>query len=78
MKYTDEWTNEKCDKFDYLISVFSGITTGLIDIFFVGVPGKNILGKWTDSQVDKAVMNFSKMVGWNPKEGQENNIASAI
>lgn len=78
MQYTNEWTNEKCDKFDYLVSVFSGITTGLIDIFFVGAPGKNILGKWTDLQADKVVMKFSKMVGWNPKEGQENNVASAI
>lgn len=86
MKYTEEyleknrevWTSDKCDKFDYLIAAGSGVCAGLIDIFLVGAPGESILGKWTDSQTDKMVMKFSKMVGWNPSKGKENNVASAI
>lgn len=33
-----EWTNAKCDKYDYLIAAFCGGISGLIDVFFVGDP----------------------------------------
>lgn len=69
---------DKCDKYDYLIAVACGAIGGIIDIFCVGAPGQSELGSWTDKRVDKAVMSFSKMVGWNPKEVQKGNIASAI
>lgn len=78
MKYNEEWTSAKCDKYDYLIAAFSGISAGIIDIFFVGSPGNSTLCNFTDKQADKLVMKFSKSVGWSPKEGKENNIASAI
>lgn len=78
MKYTEEWTNAKCDKYDYLIAAFSGLSAGLIDIFFVGVPGDSVLGTFTDAQADNLVKKFAKTVGWNPREGNEDNIASAI
>lgn len=78
MKYNEEWTSAKCDKYDYLIAAFSGMSAGLIDIFFVGAPGKSGLCNFTDAQADKIVMKFSKSVGWSPRAGQENNVASAI
>ncbi|MEO3134955.1 hypothetical protein ABHC40_12180 [Turicibacter sanguinis] len=78
MKYTEEWTNAKCDKYDYLIAAFSGLSAGLIDIFFVGIPGDSVLGNFTDTQADNLVKKFAKMVGWNPREGNEDSISSAI
>lgn len=78
MKYNDEWISAKCDKYDYLIAAFSGVSAGLIDLFFVGVSGNSLLCNFTDDQADKLVMNFSKSVGWSPRAGQENNVASAI
>lgn len=78
MIYTEEWTNAKCDQYDYLIAAFSGVASGLIDIFFVGIPGQSVLGDWTDTQTDNLVKKFSRMSGWNPREGKEDSIASAI
>lgn len=57
--------NDKCDKYDYLIATGCGIISGLVDAFLVGCPGQSVLGAWTDSQVDKCVMTFAKMNGWN-------------
>lgn len=68
----------KCDKYDYLIAAFCGISSGLIDIFFVGEPKLSSLGKWTDNQTDNVVKKFAKAVGWKPKAGNEDNVASAI
>ena len=70
--------SDKCDKYDYLTAVGCGALGGLIDIFLVGSPQDTTIGKWTDEQVDKSVMIFAKHMGWNPREGQENNIKSAI
>lgn len=69
---------DKCDKYDYLAAVACGAIGGIIDIFLVGAPGDSVLGKWTDTQVDKAVMSFAKLSGWNPREAKQNNVASAI
>ena len=33
--------NANCDKYDYLIAGFCGVATGLIDAFFIGIPGEN-------------------------------------
>ena len=63
-----------CDKYDYLIAVFCGVATGLIDSFFVGMPKKSKLGKWTNNQTDKLVEKFATMV-W--KSDQKNGIASS-
>ena len=35
-------------------------------------------GKWTDKQVDNAVMGFAKKLGWNPKASNTGNANSAI
>lgn len=57
--------NDKCDKYDYLIAAGCGIISGLVDAFLVGCPGQSVLGSWSDTQVDKCVMQFAKMNGWN-------------
>lgn len=73
-----ELLDGKCDKYDYAIAAFCGISAGLIDIFFVGEPKLSSLGKWTDTQTDNVIKKFAKVVGWNPKKGNEDNVASAI
>lgn len=70
--------DDKCDKYDYLVAVACGAIGGMIDSFLVGAPGDSKLGTWTDAQVDNAVKGFAKMVGWNPREEQKGNVASAI
>ncbi len=72
-------SDDKCDKYDYLISVACGAIGGMIDIFLVGAPGgDSVLEKWTDAQVDNAVKEFAKISGWTPKIEQADNVASAI
>lgn len=71
-------TEDKCDKYDYLAAVSCGAVGGIVDIFLVGAPGDSRLCTWTDNQVDNAVKGFAKLVGWNPNEAQQNNVASAI
>lgn len=51
-----------CDKWDYIFAATSGAITGIIDSFFVGMPGKSKLGNWTNTQADKLVEKFSKIV----------------
>lgn len=67
-----------CDKYDYLLAAGCGAIAGLVDIFMVGTPQESALQTWTDAQVDKAVMAFARKCGWNPRKGNEKNIASAI
>lgn len=81
----EDYTMKKanCDKYDYLIASFCGVATGLIDAFFVGMPGESKLGKWTDNQVDSLVEKFAQGV-WaaDSKSGTRSKkpegIASAI
>lgn len=51
-----------CDKYDYLIAAFSGVASGLIDVFFVGSPLDSKLGNWTNKETDKIVEKFAKCV----------------
>ena len=67
-----------CDTSDYLISVACGAIAGLVDIFFVGMPGESTLGTWTDLQGDTAVKKFASLSGWNPKPEKADSVASAI
>lgn len=71
-------SKDKCDKYDYLAAVACGAIGGMIDIFLVGSPKDSVLGNWADSQIDNTVKGFAKSVGWNPKEAQSGNVASAI
>lgn len=77
-KYAEDLTNLKCDKYDYLIAGCSGVFSGIIDIFFVGKPGSSKLGNFTDIQTDNLVKRFAKLVGWKPKDGNEDSVSSAI
>lgn len=51
-----------CDKWDYIFSAVSAVIAGLIDLFFVGMPGKSKLGNWTNAQADKIVEKFANVV----------------
>lgn len=65
------------DRYDAMFAAMSGVTAGLIDIFFVGIPKEGALTKISDSLVDKLVMKAAKVSGWSPRDGHE-TIASAI
>lgn len=69
---------EKCDKYDYLIAVFSGMAAGFIDIFLVNAPQMSKLGTLTDSAADELVKTCARMAGWKPRAGKEDSVASAI
>jgi hypothetical protein len=51
-----------CDKYDYIIAAASGVVCGLIDAFFVGMPGASKLGNWTDKMADSLVEKFTDFV----------------
>ncbi len=74
----DDWARAKCDKYDYLISVFCGAVAGLVDILFVGAPGQSRLSNLTDAATDGLVKKFARMNGWSPSAGQTDNVGSAI
>lgn len=64
--------NSQCDKYDYLIAGTSGVIGGLIDVFFVGMPGEGKLTKVADSAVDSAVEKFAGACGWEgAREGSD-------
>lgn len=69
--------DDKCDKYDYIAAVACGAIGGIIDIFWVGMPKEGILGKWTDQQVDKAVITFAKKIP-SSKEKNISNVQEAI
>jgi len=70
--------NAQCDKYDYMIAGTCGLIGGLIDMFFVGLPGEGKLGKLADSFTDGLVQKFAKANGWKgPQEGSD-PVASAI
>lgn len=69
---------DKCDKYDYLAAVACGAIGGMVDIFFVGMPGESKLGDWTDQQVDNVVKSFAKKMGWKPNTQNTDNAKSAI
>lgn len=75
----EDYTMKKanCDKYDYLIAGFCGVATGLIDAFFVGMPGESKLGNWTDKKVDSIVEKFSQIVWNSDKKNGVNNSKSA-
>lgn len=74
----NEWAHASCDKYDYMAAAFCGATAGIIDILFVGAPGISDLGKITDEGFDTLVKKAASLCGWNPREGKEDSIASAI
>lgn len=70
-----QMSTPNCDKYDYTISSFSGVVTGMIDSFFVGMPNdtKNKiehskLENWTDKKVDQVVIKFANTVWHTDKK----------
>jgi len=67
-----------CDKYDYMIAGTCGLIGGLIDVFFVGLPGQGPLTHFTDDMTGRAVQKFATLNGWSgPREGKDPT-ASAI
>lgn len=57
-----EWARAKCDKYDYMIAVFCGLSAGIIDALFVGAPGQGKLGNLTDKAADNMVQKIANML----------------
>ena len=57
-----EWGKAKCDKYDYMIAAFCGLSAGIIDALFVGTPGKGKLGNFTDKAADDMVQKIANML----------------
>lgn len=57
-----EWSNDKCDKYDYLIAASCGMIAGVIDALFVKMPGQGGLGHITDAEADKMVQKVANML----------------
>lgn len=55
----------KCDKFDYLIAISSGIVSALIDIYGIGKKGP--VNNYIDKTTDKFVEKIAKVNGWDGK-----------
>lgn len=79
-RINDDLTYKKanCDKYDYMIAGTTGMIAGLIDVFFVGIPGTGAIGKGADKAVDNAVEGFAKMLGWKGGREGSDPKASAI
>ncbi|MDA9557568.1 hypothetical protein N9R79_08730 [Vibrio sp.] len=76
----DEFTikNAQCDKYDYLIAGTCGVIGGLIDVFFVGMPGEGKLTKFSDNTINSAVEKFSSACGWEGAKEEGDSTKSAI
>ena len=77
-KLTGYTALHNCDKYDYFLAAFCGISAGIIDVLFVNRPGASTLETASNGIMDSAVKSFAKLCGWSPRPGQENSIASAI
>ena len=53
---------EECDMNDVGIAVMAGAIAGLVDVVFVGEPGKSMLGKFTDKMADNVVIRAAQML----------------
>lgn len=67
-----------CDKWEYAIAGCLGVIGGLIDAFFVGLPGQGALGRFSDRAVDETVKKIAGVLGWSPSERGSNPTKSAI
>jgi hypothetical protein len=45
----------KCDAVDYALAALSGTIAGIIDVFFVGMPGDSKIGEWTDKEAENFI-----------------------
>ncbi len=51
----------RCDKYDYIIAASLGVLAGIVDIFFVGAPGKSVLQGTVDKSADELVKKSAQM-----------------
>lgn len=56
------WTNDKCDNYDYMIAIFCGAVAGIVDSLFVGSPLNSKLGTLSDSATDNMVKKIANML----------------
>lgn len=54
----------QCDCYDYMIAGTCGLIGGLVDAFFVGMPGASQLSSVADGMVDNAVEKIAAFFGW--------------
>jgi hypothetical protein len=72
-KIKDEFSfkNAQCDKYDYMIAGTCGVIAGLVDILFVGEPGKSKLGDFTDNQANNITEKFAGFLGWDKDDAEK-------
>ena len=73
-----ERLTNRADWIDYTIAVSSGLLCGLIDSFFVGEWNFKKAKAISNEEINRKVMEFAKKNGWNPREGNEERLDSAI
>ena len=82
-KIADDYENAlnkgpDCDAWDYGLAALIGIFCGIIDAFFFSKPHGSLITKGTDDLFDEFVKWFAGRNGWDPREGKEKSVASAI
>ena len=71
--------SRKCDKYDYLIAVFSGLSAGIIDAFFVGAPMSGCLERAVDSQAYQFVIKATQIFwSMDPRPSKPKHCPTAI
>lgn len=74
----------ECDALDYALSAMVGVVCGVIDFLFTSTPHVGPVSDGVDDLFDKMVTCFASKTkningnSWNPKPGNEDNVASAI
>jgi hypothetical protein len=61
-----------------MIAGTCGLIGGVIDVFFVGLPGQGALTHFTDDLTNSAVQKFAKFNGWNGPREDSDPTKSAI
>ena len=70
--------NANCDRYDYMIAGTCGVIGGLIDVFFVGMPGEGAIGKAVDNGVKGAVGKFAEAAGFDRKKKESIGYAKYV
>lgn len=68
----------ECDSWDYGLSAAIGVFCGIVDAVFCSTPHKGVISGSVDNLFGESVKQFAIITGWDPREGNEKNLASAI
>lgn len=68
-----DFLSSKTDRFDYLLAIASGLTCGLMDVFWVGDFSLNRGRDFASEEVDKLVIKAANMLGY-----KTDNITNAV